>query len=799
MGGTLFKNLSFKSKMALFVAPLVLALVALATALVQPKLEMANRADASEHQAEVAVSAMQLIDVLMEERGLSMWISAGGTDLPEGLADVRAEVDARSKAYASRIEAVDALPDGTDTQLAAAQVAIDELSKLRGEIDAQVLSTSQIFDEYSATIDALRTVAGSLGTNTDDQQLAASGTAAFNIMLAKHKYGELRDLLVARVAAGALDDTDVATVVDLEARRALYLANFSRAARNDAQTRFATIDNSAQAAIANELVEQARTAGAEGIVPEFSDAEWWDGMSGVVDGYDTVEQAEFDLVVTLASEIKAEATAAAIRYALLAAAAVLAAIVAALVISRSIVRRLANISSEAQHIATVRLPEVLEVLRNPTREDLAAALPQVRSDATDEVGNLATAFNAVLSTAVETGLEHAQRRAQTVNNMLVNLGRRNQALIDRQLQVMDRLESSVQDPDVLQGLFDVDHMVTRMRRNAENLLVLAGHQQARGWTAPVPLADVLQGAASESPDMTRVDIEVDPTHNIEMSGAYAVDVSHIVAELVENAIAYSSPATQVEVRTDRGNQGEIVVHVADSGVGMSGEDLSAANERLASPPDIDEIATDRVGFQVVGRLARRIGVTVELSDRTGGGVLASVTLPKALFAGEEREPAGGAAPKKQRDDSVFKKVEGRRLPEADSASFDDEELLATDLQTLLSGPDAPAVAPAPDPDAITKNEGTGLVKRRPGTAYTGNSKAAEADAGVFKRLPDAEPASAPAAVATDTGTTDAADAAGDGDPDAEAAYGRFRAMSALQSAVLQGRNENDETPATEEP
>ncbi|MEZ5265851.1 MAG: ATP-binding protein, partial [Acidimicrobiales bacterium] len=398
-----------------------------------------------------------------------------------------------------------------------------------------------------------------------------------------------------------------------------------------------------------------------------------------------------------------------------------------------------------------------------------------------------------------TGLEHAQRRAQTVNNMLVNLGRRNQALIDRQLQVMDRLESSVQDPDVLQGLFDVDHMVTRMRRNAENLLVLAGHQQARGWTAPVPLADVLQGAASESPDMTRVDIEVDPTHNIEMSGAYAVDVSHIVAELVENAIAYSSPATQVKVRTDRGNQGEIVVHVADSGVGMSGEDLTAANERLASPPDIDEIATDRVGFQVVGRLARRIGVGVELSDRTGGGVLASVTLPKALFAGEEREPAGGAAPKKQRDDSVFKKVEGRRLPEADSASFDDEELLATDLQTLLAGPDAPAVAPAPDPDAITKNEGTGLVKRRPGTAYTGNSKAAEADAGVFKRLPDAAPASAPAAVATDTGTTDAADAAGDGDPDAEAAYGRFRAMSALQSAVLQGRNENDETPATEEP
>jgi signal transduction histidine kinase len=786
----LIKNLSFKWKMALFVVPLVGALLAFATGLVKPRLETAQRAEQSRAQASAALSSMELIDELMAERGSSMWVRAGDPAAAEQLTEARTAVDEERTQFAAAVADANGLSEESRKQLTLAEQAVAEVEKLRREVDAQVLSTTQIFDEYTAVLDSLRNVAGSLGTDTADVELTEAGTSAFNIMLAKHQYGELRDLIVARTVGGTLDANDLSTIIDREARRQLYLTEFRRGAGSDAQTRFATIDNSAQSAIAADLIEQARVAASADASPEFDATAWWVGMTGVVDTYDTVEQVEFELVLTLSEDLAGQERSSAIRYMVLAGFAVLVAATVAFVISRSLTRRLRSMSDQAQHIATVRLPEVLEVLRNPSREDLAAALPQVQADATDEIGSMASAFNAVLSTAVETGLEHAERRAQTVTNMLVNLGRRNQALIDRQLQVMDRLESTVQDPDVLQGLFDVDHMVTRMRRNAENLLVLAGHQQSRSWTAPVPLADVLQGAASESPDMTRVDIEVDPAHNIEMSGAYAVDISHIVAELVENALAYSSPATQVVLRTERGKQGEIVVQVLDSGVGMTDEDRDAANERLASPLDIDEIVTDRVGFQVVSRMAQRLDVLVELTDKPGGGTIANVTLPKALFSGEDRDASSTGNPvKKQRDDSVFKKVEGRRAGGSEER-LPDEDLLAEDLQTLLSGPDAPAVAPAPpDPaEATAPAGGPSLVKRQPGTAYTGNTKAAAADAGVFKRLPDA-PAGAAAAPTPD--------AAG-GDADAEAAFGRFQAMSALQSAVLQGRTDTDDTPATTE-
>jgi anti-sigma regulatory factor (Ser/Thr protein kinase) len=277
-----------------------------------------------------------------------------------------------------------------------------------------------------------------------------------------------------------------------------------------------------------------------------------------------------------------------------------------------------------------RLPEVLESLRHPTPEALAGALPQVAADKNDEIGQLANDFNVILRTSIETSLEHSQRQANTMTNLLVNLGRRNQSLIDRQLELIDVLESSEENPDLLESLFKLDHMVTRQRRNAESLLILAGSSRTRSWSASVPLSDVIRGAISEVADLSRVRFEVQPGNDLRLSGQYAVDLSHLLAELIENATLFSNPSTVVTIRVQRGPQ-QFRVWVIDSGVGMSEEELVSANQIVTLPPMIEELATDRVGFQVVGRLAQRFGVRVRIQNNPSGGVAASVDLPASMF------------------------------------------------------------------------------------------------------------------------------------------------------------------------
>lgn len=767
-GNAVFKNLSFRSKLGLVIAPPLLALVVFAYVLVQPRLDRASQATESKHDAEVSLRSMEVLDSLLEERGASIWLLAGNTAVAPGeLTEARAAVDAAITNFDATLDGLGA-DHREESRTAATLQALEKITELRSQVDAKLLSPTQTFDGYEATVASLRELAGAIGTDTTDANLSRLGTATFNLMLAKLQYAEARDMLVGRLDAGTFDASDLTTIVDLEARRQLYLTDYQRNADPASVARFGIIANSAQASSADSAINDALGAASAGTRPEFGAAEWWETLSGVIDAYDTVEDNEFDQYTAQAQQIADDERSAALRYLVVAVAVAIAAAVSALVLSRSLVRRLRSISDQAQNIATERLPEVLEALRNPTREALAEALPQVSSDAKDEIGSLADSFNAVLRTSVETGLDHAQQRARTVTNMLVNLGRRNQSLIDRQLQVMDRLESRHDDPDLLEGLFEIDHMVTRMRRNAENLLVLAGQQQARSWTAPVPLAEVLQGAASESPDLARIDIEVDAADNLDVSGVHAVDVSHLIAELVENAVAYSSPSTQVVVKTERSEDGLIRVNVIDNGVGMSAEELAEANERLESPPDIDTIVTDRVGFQVVGRMAQRLDITVILAANPKGGMTARVDLPRRLFEHTAEEQLNKATDRSRdraaiaakRDDSVFRKVDGRR------DNVEGEELLSDDELGALHELQR---ATSTETSANPASADTGLVKRKPGAAFVVNEKAAEADAGTFRRLPD--PAAAPA--------------------DDDAAFGRFKAISALQSAVLEGRRDTE--------
>ena len=234
-------------------------------------------------------------------------------------------------------------------------------------------------------------------------------------------------------------------------------------------------------------------------------------------------------------------------------------------------------------------------------------------------------------------------RRRFTSDMLVNLARRNQSMLYRQLEIINQLEESERNPDALAELFRLDHLTTRVRRNAENLLVLSGEKPPRVWSQPVPLRDVVRAAIAETEDLDRVAFEIPEGPLVD--GASVTDVTHLLAELTENAVRFSPPDTAVTIRgrrDPRGGRGQLIT-VEDWGVGMDEADLAAANTLLAEPPEVDLSVSKRLGFHVVSRLAARHGIRVALSPTPGSGITASVALPGSLFE-LKPEPVGAVAP-----------------------------------------------------------------------------------------------------------------------------------------------------------
>ena len=224
---------------------------------------------------------------------------------------------------------------------------------------------------------------------------------------------------------------------------------------------------------------------------------------------------------------------------------------------------------------------------------------------------------------------------KSIGDLLHNLARRSQGLVDRQLELVDELERKEVDPDRLQELFRMDHLATRMRRNVENLIVLSGVDQRRRWSESVPLRDVVEAAVGEVEDYSRV--QVAGIQDLTLAGRAASDVAHLLAELVENATSFSSPTTMVEVSGGPTGNG-YVLEIEDHGIGMSDADLAEANRRLAEPLAADIAVSRMMGFHVVGRLAARHGIRVQLRDRWFGGVAALVLLPTDLLGSAGEHP-----------------------------------------------------------------------------------------------------------------------------------------------------------------
>jgi signal transduction histidine kinase len=312
-------------------------------------------------------------------------------------------------------------------------------------------------------------------------------------------------------------------------------------------------------------------------------------------------------------------------------------LVISVLVARSLTRPLRKLRTDALDVAGRRLPEMVRRLSQSEGADESFDIEPIGVTSTDEIGEVARAFDQVHREAVRLAADEAMLRGN-LNAMFVNLSRRSQSLIERQLSLIDSLEQSEQDPGRLSSLFRLDHLATRMRRNSENLLVLAGHEVSRRWSQPVPLVDVLRAAISEIEQYERVVLNVQP--GIVVVGQAVNDVVHLIAEMVENATTFSPEDTQVYVSGQPLSSGGVLLDITDTGVGISDQEMSHANWRLDNPPVVDVAVSRRMGLFVVGRLAARHGVRVRLRHAQVGGLTALIWLPDTVAAPEVASALG---------------------------------------------------------------------------------------------------------------------------------------------------------------
>jgi signal transduction histidine kinase len=364
-------------------------------------------------------------------------------------------------------------------------------------------------------------------------------------------------------------------------------------------------------------------------------SQWYASTSDTLGRMRGVEQQLVGSEVTRAQQLHQGAADSARISAVLSALLLLAALAATFAVARSIVRPLRKLRSDALQIANVRLPEKMQAIAEAEDPDAEPDVVLVSVGSADEIGQVARAFDQVHQQAVRLAANEAVLR-RSMNAIFVNLSRRSQSLLMRLVSQIDSLEQSEDDPGRLASLFTMDHLVTRMRRHSENLLVLAGHESARKQAEPVALPDVVRAAVSEILEYDRVAVSVQA--EVSIAGQSVSDIVHLLAEILENATMFSAKDAMVHVSGEALTSGGALINVTDKGVGIPVERLAGLNDRLDNPPAADVSVSRHMGLFAVSHLAARHGVRVRLRHAEPTGLTALVWIPERLIT---RQRLGG--------------------------------------------------------------------------------------------------------------------------------------------------------------
>ncbi|MFJ9769341.1 nitrate- and nitrite sensing domain-containing protein [Streptomyces erythrochromogenes] len=544
------------------------------------------------------------------------------------LAKRRAETDQaveKISVSARDPKVVDELSPQSAQRLRSIVTAFHGIGSMRRSVDQNALDPGQALELYNRLVDPCYDFLMNLH-GLDNVEVDKEGRALVGISRARELLSREDAVIASALAARNISAGDVRRVSDFAANRTLlYEFNLVTLPAGDREI-FEQYWKDLQTQPLREAEERFISGGAVNKPRNLTAAQWDEASSKVLDDLASMNTDAGDRyqrrIEPVATDVMIQAAGAGI----LGFFALIVSLVLSVRIGRDLVRDLSRLRKEAHEASGVRLPSVMRRLAAGEHVDVETESPHLEYEK-DEVGQVGQALNTLQRAAVEAAVKQADLR-RGVSEVFVNLARRNQVLLHRQLTLLDTMERRTEDTEELADLFRLDHMTTRMRRHAEGLVILSGAAPSRQWRKPVQLMDVVRAAVAEVEDYER--IEVRRLTRLGIVGPAVADVTHLIAELLENATVFSPPHTAVQVHGERVANG-FTLEIHDRGLGMTPEALLDANLRLAETPEFELSDTDRLGLFVVSRLAQRHSVKVVLQPSPYGGTTAVVFLPSALL------------------------------------------------------------------------------------------------------------------------------------------------------------------------
>jgi hypothetical protein len=632
----MIRNLPIRAKLiGILIAPL-LALTLLTSLGIGANLAIKVQAGHLLQETAFANTLSRLVHELQDERDLTAgWISGSrASNSRRDLDAQHARVNRALEAFRKDAQALE--DDGSPfySKVQTARAALGRLAQVRQSVEDNATSTTaqQVLD-YSELIGNLLAVDFEIARNADNHTLTRNVAAFVAMARLGEAASQERGFLHAVTAAGEFAPGEVQRLSALVGAQDSWRSQFNTAATPEQHAALETLqraDNEQATELRDALVGTTSSQPTTALSPQpitIGPAAWYRASTARIKLLRGIEQDLAGDVDAAAAAVLAGGSRRALIYTVILTALLWLTVGLVLLMARSMVQPLRTLTDTANEVAEERLPGLVDHLQHAKDPRELDVVPEpVPVTSTDEIGQVSAAFNSVHSTAIQVATEQAALR-RSISDMFLNLARRSQTLIDRQLELMDDLERNETDPDNLANLFKLDHLATRMRRNSEDLIVLSGEAPPRRWTQPMPLVEVVRAAVAEVEDYNR--IELLPIDDIGLAGQAVSDVVHLLAELVENATSYSPPGTKVQVAGQSISNG-YVLEIEDRGLGMSSDELVEANERLANPPIVDFALSRMLGLYVVARLAQRYAIKVQLRHSWYGGITALVLLPSSL-------------------------------------------------------------------------------------------------------------------------------------------------------------------------
>ncbi|MGW6934600.1 sensor histidine kinase [Lentzea sp. NPDC054927] len=587
---------------------------------------------------DASIPAVQSFASLQKERELSMTSLSKPGSSTSALVKQQQATDADlTTMKAAFTELASQAPQEVVDGIGKLNGLLDQLPQQRAALEAGTASKPEIYRYYNSVLDAGAALFNTQARIVPDAETVQGALAAVQYFQAADSMSRAGSVAAGALAAGKFTPEEHREFVYLVGAYRSSLNSIEPYALPPVREHYKSVVGSAQwqqlVLLENRLLQNAERP----IGQSVSATDWETADRAVSTELTKLVEEQSNGAVNVAMANGRDKFTTVLIGSLVALVAVIAGIFVAVRISNRLVNkalivRLTNLKSDSLKLAHERLPSIVERLREGKHVDVATEVPAL-DYGNDEIGQVADAFNAAQYTAVAAAVKESQTR-EGVNRVFLDIARRNQGLVHRQLKILDKLEREEENPDHLDAFFQLDHLATRARRNAENLIILTGEQPGRQWRKPVRMLDVVRAAVAETEQYARV--KVNPVPEVALVGAAVADTIHLIAELVDNATSFSSPRSQVEVHSSEVPQG-LVLEIEDHGLGIKPDDREQHNKMLAAPPDFEAMrlrGESRLGLFVVARLAARRGIHVELRDCPSGGTIALVLVPSELIVGE---------------------------------------------------------------------------------------------------------------------------------------------------------------------